>query len=233
MSPRHKTFVVLHGAGKSRQYRTIGRYPDWSLSDARSEAKRLLAGPSVTRSHARYPDTVNNFLEDCETRNRPETIRQYKNYLNAFPWNRKVADIGRANVLSHLRKYRGHPAAEVHALRTLKVFFNWCVRHEILDRNPIAGERVSPTPARERYLTPDEIRAIWKYEDPHYSTIVKLCLPTGQRRSEVASIEPDWIHDDLLTFPPTITKNKRRHTIPISDQVKALLVDTPFGTHGP
>lgn len=139
-----------------------------------------------------------------------------------------------ARTFSHIcGKYRGRPAAEVHALRTLKVFLNWCVRHEIIDRNPIAGERVSPTPARERYLTADEIRAIWEYEDPHYSTIVKLCLLTGQRRSEVASIEPDWIHDDLLTLPATITKNKRRHTIPVSDQVKALLVDTPFGKHGP
>ena len=233
VSPRHKTFVVLHGTGKHRQYRTIGRYPDWSLSDARSEAKKLLAGPSVPRSHARYRDAVNKFLEDCETRNRRETIRQYKNYLNAFSWNRKVADIGRANVLSHLRKYRGRPAAEVHALRTLKVFFNWCVRHEIVDRNPIAGERVSPAPARERYLTADEIRAIWKYDYPHYSTIVKLCLLTGQRRSEVAAIQLDWIQDDLLIFPATITKNKRSHTIPLSDRVKALLVDTPFGKHGP
>src|SRR5690606_33112582 len=126
----------------------------------------------------------------------------------------------------------GRPAAEVHALRTLKVFFNWCVRHEILDRNPIARETVSPTPARERYLTADEIRAMWEYEDPQYSPGARLRPLTGQRRSGVASTEPDWMRDGLLTLPSPITKNKRRHTIPVSDQVKALLVDTPFGHHG-
>jgi integrase len=233
VSTRYKTFVVLHGTGKGRQYRTIGRFPDWSLADARKEAKSILGGPKVFRSHSKYPDAVENFLQDCESRNRPETIRQYKNYLNAFPWKKKVSGISRADVLSHLQGYRDRPAAHVHALRSLKVFFNWCVRQEILDRNPIAGEKTIPIPSRERVLSPEEIRAVWEYEDPHYSTIVKLCLLTGQRRSEIAAIEPGWIQDDALTFPARVTKNKRQHTIPITDLIKALLSEVPYGKNGP
>ena len=150
-----------------------------------------------------------------------------------FPWKKKVSGISRADVLSHLEGYRGRPVAHVHSLRSLKVFFNWCVRQEILDRNPIAGEKTIPIPSRERVLSPKEIRAIWEYEDPHFSTILKLCLLTGQRRSEIAAIETGWILDGTLTFPASITKNKRRHTIPFTDQTKALLSEVPFGKNGP
>lgn len=81
-------------------------------------------------------------------------------------------------------------------------------------------------------LSPEEIKVLWDYEYPHFSTIVKLCLLTGQRRSEIAAIAPDWINTDVLTIPANVAKNKRRHTIPISPQVLGLLEDVPFGRNG-
>jgi integrase len=178
-------------------------------------------------------DAVDMFLEDCENRNRPETIRQYRHYLKAFDWRKKVGDITRVKIQAHLKNYKDRPHAYFHGLASLRVFFNWCVRQEIIDRNPIAGERIVRTLARERVLSPEEIKVLWDYEYPHFSTIVKLCLLTGQRRSEIAAITPDWIHGDVLTFPADVTKNKRRHTIPISSQVLGFLEDVPFGRDGP
>jgi hypothetical protein len=79
---------------------------------------------------------------------------------------------------------------------------------------------------------PEEIRAVWAYEYPHFSTILKLCLLTGQRRSEIAAIDPEWLKDDILSLPPEITKNGRRHSIPLQSEAVKLLVDAPFGQNG-
>ena len=43
---------------------------------------------------------------------------------------------------------------------------------------------------------------------------------------------PEWIKDGVLTIPFEITKNKRRHTIPVSEQVQELCLQSPFGRHG-
>ena len=231
VSTKYKSFIVLYGRDGIRRYQTIGRYPALPLSEARREAMGLLATQPFIRSNTRYDEAVRNYLFDCESKNRPETIRQYRTYLD-IPWNKKVSDVNRSDVLKHLNTLKDRPSAYIHALTSLKVFFNWCLRNEIIDKHPIAGEKTTPIPARDRVLLPEEIQAVWNYDSPHFSTIIKLCLLTGQRRSEIASIVPDWIHEDVLTFPVEITKNKRRHAIPISPLAIDLLEGVPFGKHG-
>ncbi len=233
VSARSKNFVVLFGQGSARRYKTIGRYPDLSLADARAEVKVLLASRSTFKSSTRYQEALKRFLKDCENHNRPSTIRSYRHYLSVFESNKRVSDISRKEIQLHLGRYKKKPSGYSHALTAFKIFFNWCIRQEIIDRHPIAGERSIAVPSRERTLTPEEIQAIWEYDYPHFSTILKLCLLTGQRRSEIAAIEPDWIHDDVLTFPVSVTKNKRRHTIPISEQTRKLTEGAPFGKNGP
>jgi integrase len=36
---------------------------------------------------------------------------------------------------------------------------------------------------------------------PPFSTILKLLILTGQRRSQIWKLQPHWIEDDLITFP--------------------------------
>ena len=231
VSTRSKSFIVIYG--KERIRKTLGRHPELSLADARKEAKRLFAYlPSKPSSKHTYEDAVEQFLKYTEDHNRPETIRQYKTYLTAFKCNKKLDDITRSELKTHLATYKERKSAYVHSLASLRVFFNWCLRQEIIDKYPLAGERLIPVPSRDRVLSPEEIKEVWTYNYPHFSTIIKLCLLTGQRRSEVAQIVPEWIQDDVLTFPNTITKNKRSHTIPISARVIELLKDVPFGQKG-
>lgn len=157
VSQKSKSFVVVYG--KQRNTKTLGRFSErgLSLADARKLAKLFLANQPEHRNPTRYPDAVGMFLEDCENRNRPETIRQYRHYLKAFDWKKKVGDITRVRIQNHLKAYKDHPYAYFHGLTSLKVFFNWCIRQEIIDKNPIAGERIVHTPARERVLSPEEI----------------------------------------------------------------------------
>lgn len=233
LSKRSKSFVAYFGKSTNRQFKTIGKYPDLSLSDARREAKILLATqPKLNRSTTNYSDAVKSFLSDRETKNRPETVRQYRTYLEAFHPKKKLADITRSDILKHLDTYKNRNSAYSHSLVSLKVFYGWCIRNDLVEFSPIAGEQKPKVPPRERVLSSPELKEIFSYEDPNFSIILKLAMLTGQRRTELASVEPDWIEEDTITFPSWITKNKRTHTIPTTPRIHDLLTNAPFGKNG-
>lgn len=227
---RTKTFIVK--LGKTRSIKSIGRYPDISLAEARQEAMILLATGPGFHSDARYPDAVKRYLKECEAHNRLSTIKGYRHYLTSYDTNKRISDISRSDVQVHLERYKDKPSGYSHALTAFKIFFNWCLRKELTDRNPVAGEKAIIIPSRERVLLPEELVGLWAYDFHPFSAIIKLCLLTGQRRSEIAGIVPEWIKDSVLTFPSSFTKNKRRHSIPVSEQVLELLEGVPFGQNG-
>ena len=70
-----KSFVVVYG--HNRQRTTIGRYPIISLSDARVEAKRILAEHTLGKRRfvfITYQDAIARYLDECRRRNRPRTV---------------------------------------------------------------------------------------------------------------------------------------------------------------
>lgn len=227
---RCKTFVVK--VGKNRSIKSIGQYPSTSLKNARIKAKTLLLDTHSTLPNTAYSAAIQSFLEEAETRNRPETIRQYRRHLEAFGSRKKLSDISRAEIKEHLKLYADKKSAHAHAVAALRVFFNWCIRQELISKHPLAGERLIPASPRTRVLTLEELREIYAYNFPHFSTILKLAILTGQRRSELASIQPDWIGEDTITFPSSITKNKREHTLPLTNTIRDLLADIPFKEDG-
>jgi integrase len=227
-----KSWIVKYG--KTRRIRTLGHYGEdgISLSNARQEAKRFLLTQSTTRHVSGYSEAVQSFIDSSERRNRPNTVREYKRFLTAFKSDKRVDDISRRELQVHLSQYERTPSNYAHALVAFKVFFNWAIRNEFTDKHPLAGERPPTIPPRERVLLPEEIQQVWAYDFAPFSTILKLCLLTGQRRTEIASIIPEWIKDGVLTIPSEITKNKRRHTIPVSEQVQEFCSQAPFGKKG-
>src|SRR5262245_28957676 len=63
-----KSFIVLVGSGRRH---TIGTYPLMTLSDARTEARHMLAEKmlgKVRPKHVAYEDARDDFLKECETR---------------------------------------------------------------------------------------------------------------------------------------------------------------------
>lgn len=230
VSNKSKTYVVLHGT--PRRYKSIGRYPDLGLADARVEAMRHLSTKVLRHQPITFHQAVALFLKSCETHNRPSTAKSYQYYLKVFNSKKKVSDISRHDIQVHLRRYEGKPSGYNHSLTIFKIFFNWCIQQEYVDRNPVVGEKSIRTPSRDRVLYPEEIRKVWNYHFPAFSTILKVCLLTGQRRSEIASVQHEWIENDLLTIPHTVAKNRLRHTIPVSDLTQRLLSEAPFGDYG-
>jgi integrase len=59
----------------------------------------------------------------------------------------------------------------------------------------------------------------------NFARIVQLLLLTGQRRNEIASLQHSWIKNDLVTFPSSVTKNGREHSLPIPSLAKSVIGD--------
>ena len=88
---------------------------------------------------------------------------------------------------------RGAPIEANRTLAVIRKVYNWAIGEDLLEVNP--AYRI-PAPGtehkRDRVLTHDEIRAIWKdldNEEPRIAAVMRLRLLTGQRGGEIASME--------------------------------------------
>lgn len=211
-----KTFMVMRG--KRRELVTLGRYPQKSLREARDEAKRLLAHIEPEKPSQRLTAALRAYLEDITGKVRPKTLKEYRRHLDRAP-DIPLADLKTVKLDSP------------HAVTAWKAFGNWCVDRELLDRNPFARQRARFT-RRERVLSTDELRALWQYDHPPFSDIVKLLILTGQRRGEIAALRPEWIAEDLVTIPADVCKNGHAHTFPVGPLTESYLTRAPFTFNG-
>ncbi|NNE85805.1 MAG: site-specific integrase, partial [Alphaproteobacteria bacterium] len=117
------------------------------------------------------------------------------------------------------------PAEKHHAFAAGRVFFRWCIRNHIIERSPMEPLSVPlPQSSRDRVLSDEELAAVFQTArngESAFHNIVSLLVLTGQRRGEIAALEWNWIDGDAhaITFPASITKNKRIHSIPFGDVV--------------
>jgi integrase len=123
------------------------------------------------------------------------------------------------------------PVSRNRARSALSSFFSWCVSEGLLDTNPVTGTaKADEGGSRERVLTPDELRRLWRgLGTEPFSQIVRLLLLTGQRRNEIGHLR--WAEVDLaarrIVLPPERTKNGRLHELPLSHQALAILERLP------
>jgi integrase len=230
-----KSFVVLVASGTRR---TIGRYPVISLADARAEAKRILAEKTLgkeTLPSITVADALETFFADSENRHKFRTARDYRRLLLkhlATLRNAELEDVRTRDIAHITDRLRQTPSEAAHALVAIKVFFNWCVRRGYVATNPCARLSTPKTSTRDRVLTDDEIRIVYRSAEafPYpFGAIVRLLLLTGQRRGEIGLLQWRWIDEvtRTITLPAEATKNSRSHTFPYGDATAAILANLP------
>ncbi len=213
-SARAKSFFVMYG--EERRLKTLGKWPELSLKDARQAARQLLAAPPVVRTSPKFGEVRDQFLADCRQRLRPATVERYYYALKG------IDDVKLDNLSTNI--------TDPNQIKALKALFNWCIDHGFYDRNPFLRRKVR-FDVRDRLLSDAEVAAIWHVEQRPYSDIVKLLIMTGQRRNQIWRFDPGWVDADVLTFPAEVMKSKRQHTIPVTG-FSELLPDKPFVFNG-
>ena len=116
-------------------------------------------------------------------------------------------------------------------LACLRKVFNWALGRELIEANPCAGiERPAAEHQRDRVLSPDEIRRLWKAlddEDPPTAALFRLYLLTAARGYELRTMR--WEDVDLesgwWTIPAERSKNRLAHRVPLSPLAVLILWD--------
>lgn len=210
-----KTFVLK--LRNSR--RAVGRYPLISLSEARAEARKLLAEKTLGRVRPQaltFQAAADAFLKEKERSRRPRTVANLRARLaQHFPFRGQLADFTHQELVRYLKKIKTNSEHD-HALSVAKTFFTWAFNHRYITENPATGLSPHGAQSRSRVLSDTELAAIWRSSDGMFGLLVKLLISTGQRRGEIAALHWEWVDEDARTisFPATLTKNGRPHTIP-------------------
>jgi integrase len=233
--------------GQSRKL-TLGSYPALGLKDARELGAKALRAVAEGRDPGRekilarstkadsIEHVVEQFLERHVRRsNRPRPAQETERLLrqHVLPrWRgRMVHEITRRDILEILDRVvdSGAPIAANRVFAAVRKLFNWCTARDILAASPCAGVK-PPTVerARDRVLSDDELRLVWRAADKlggTFGSLVKLLALTGQRRDEVARMRKEEVDFEnlLWTLPPARTKNNQPHEVPLSNAALAVL----------
>ncbi len=240
-SVKSKSFVVL--LGEKRKRKTLGRYPALSLAEARKQAKHLLSLEALT-PHAiqsqPYSVIRDDFLEDCQHRLRPSTIKGYTHYLGQIDFAKNIDAIDQNDILRKINAHTKGQSSQNHAFVALKVFFNWAIARGYISQKPLqALKRPHHTESRERVLSDEELKNLLSYcqkDRDRFKDIVTLLIYTGQRKGEITNLEWQDIGEKTITLPASKVKNKRQHQFPLSKHAKELIhsleggVQYVFGT---
>jgi integrase len=229
-----KTFYLVHG--RERRRTSIGKYPTISLSDARAEAKRLLAEFTLGKRQApsiSFDEAVELYLSLSEHTAKPRTVSENRRLLKRhFKFHKKIADIAPQEISRVIDRLHKTPTEANHAFTAIRTFFNWCVRRHYLTHNPMQGMRLpAKTISRTRILSPAELKVVYRACDAlgAFGSLVRLCILTGQRRGEIGALRWDYIdrRNKLVTLPSSLTKNNREHTFPLRKQALAIIDALP------
>jgi integrase len=229
-----RVFVLVHGTRRERL--TIGRYPIISLSQARSEARRILAERTLgahRTSSIRFKEAVQLFFTThCDKRNKPSTAAETKRLLNRhfLPalQHEKLEEIAPQHISRIIDRLLPTPGECNHAFTAIRSFFRWAVRRHYVRHSPCAAMQL-PTPPgkKDRVLTDAELVAVYRAavtEAHPYGTIVQLLILTGQRRGEIAGLRSEYIDRDgrTIALPPSLVKNNRPHTFPVGNSAERI-----------
>jgi integrase len=169
-------------------------------------------------------------------RKRPGTARDYEGLLRLhiephFGQHTKVADVRFEDVDALHRKITkaGSPYSANRAMTVLSKMFALAVRWHMRETNPCRGVERNVEYHRRRYLSGDELirltRALARHSERQAADAIRLLLLTGARRGEVLGMRWEDLQDGIWSKPPSSTKQKQHHQIPLSAPAQALLAD--------
>jgi integrase len=235
-----KSWCYNFTRGGKRGRATLGSYPAKTLAEARAlavEARsameegrdpRDLVG-ARTAAAMTVRDLFESYLADhvrVNLRTAVETERRVRRNILPVIGTMALAELHRRDINRVLQPIlkRDAPIEANLVFANMRGMLRWGVRTGYLDHSPAAGMmRPATAKAGERVLADEEIGLLWNNATLAKSVtkqrIIRLCLITGQRVGEVAGMRRAEI--DLATgtwlLPPTRTKNKSAHTVPLPD----------------
>jgi hypothetical protein len=173
----HKSWVLYYRHHGRQRRLTLGRYPDRTLAEARSEAiherGRILKGadPAAEKQagHAENDNTVQALYELYRSR-KEKVLRSWSEVRRIMEkevlptWrHRRVADIRRRDVRELVeQKAQTAPIQGNRVLDLISALFTFAVDQDWIEANPAWRiKKPGSERSRDRVLTRDELRELW------------------------------------------------------------------------
>lgn len=240
LRPGKASYVVQYRVGADQRRKSLGDVRKVTLEDARSIARKRFAqvelgiDPDAEEANRKaeqqadgrtFEKLVELYLAAQKSRLEDGTLRRNtyiseERYLrrHCAPLHKKpVTKITFEDIAALVRTLiKDHGATSAARARgSLSSFFAWCMRQGFgVKSNPTVGtdNPVYGKEPRDRVLTDDEIRSIWRgCLDDDFGKIVKLLLLTACRRDEIGCLR--WQEIDLaegkLRLPKERVKGPR------------------------
>jgi integrase len=236
--------------GRERRL-TIGRFPTWSATAAREEAKALRrkvdakidpldehAAQLRAAEAARTTPTVRDLFERYATehlpRKAPRSAADDRSMWQQLILPRlgavKVDAVGPVDIDAlHIEVSANRPVRANRMVEVIRKAFNLAIRWGWRSDNPAAGVHRNHEEKRARFLSASEIlrlsEALANHPEKISASAIRLLMLTGARRNEVLGARWDMFDLDLGIWvkPSAHTKQRTEHRIPLSAPAVELL----------
>jgi len=231
----------------------IGEWPAWSVTAARERARELRRmvdlgrDPTEERNRkngAMVTDLIRRYEEEhlpyLAPRNASDQRSMLRRYVAPRWGRRRVREIEPRDVNKLLtmiaegtvdpkKKARPKPVRANRTGEVLRKMFNLAIEWKMRKDNPASAFHRRLEQERERFLTRDELARLASVldADPDDRTvgIIRTCLLTGARLGEVRCSRFEHFNLEQMTWikPASMTKQRKIHRLPISEQVAAIV----------
>jgi integrase len=246
-----KSWCVLYRFNGVQKRFTIGSYPAVTAAQARKAAKEALGNAQLgkadaaaekvaTRGAGTFGEAAEQYL--AHIKDKP-SCRDFRGMVEReLPsWtNRPLASITKRDLRAVLEaiESKGHARMHNRVRGLVSAIFNFAnKRSDDLVPNPATSYEKLKGTSRDRVLTDDEIRRLWRAldsESPRCAAFVRLCLLTGQRAREVLKMskaELDF-ENAVWNLAGDRTKNEQPHAVPLTramlDVIDTVKNGTPY-----
>jgi len=226
--------VIVSRDGKRRRER-LGVFPDVSLAKARRLASEAKSAPEAHSSGMRVRDLWETYRAEVKDRRRAfrDVESVWTMWAEPIIGNVRLEDLSihhGSQLISAVVK-RSSPNRARKAIRNLAPMFRFAAGRGMIPANPWAGLHVpEAAPARDRVLSRDEWARLWQWSNTAgyvWGPFVAVLMLTAQRLNEVASMRWGELEGDVWAIPAARHKSKRRHEVPLSGALVALLATLP------
>jgi|SRR5215211_4905559 len=246
-STGHRSFAVQYRVGRRSRRMTIDGV--LSLPAARKRAKGLLGevahdrDPLLERCRAaaEQENTMRSIAEQYLAREgkKLRSVDQRRSQLERLVYPvlgaRQIDDVRRSEIVRLLDRIEDQqgPVMADRTLATIRKIMNWHASRSDDFRSPIVrgmARTSGKARARDRILSDDELRAIWKTAEAGtgpFPALVQFLLLTGARRSEAAAMTRTELAGADWTLPAARNKVKVDLFRPLSPAASAVIERLP------
>lgn len=238
-------FYIRYQDTRARQRELrLGRLGDITVDQARKRAQEVRAeaslggDPAAERDRLRGVPTFADFVEKRYLPYAEERLKSYRDHESFYRlrlkglWGTKRMDEVKAPDVAALQdrlRRQGLSNATVNRYTALvRRIFNLAIRWEAYEgRNPAVHAEMRREQHRDRYLGPDELRALFRAlaaeRNRNAAGAIALLAATGARRGEALGARWDDIDWDRRLWTIPVSKSGRRRHIPLSDAALVIL----------